>query len=136
MTESEIPAAVRMLLLERIHSYEQLESLLYLHGRRGEPCPAEVVAAALRIAADATVQALEELVANELVVAHRASGTVFRYSAATAALDASVAELARAYADQRLGVMKLMSAYAIERLRTGAIRAFSDSFLIGRKKDG
>jgi len=39
MTEFEIPEAVRVLLLERVHSYKQLESLLYLYGRRGEGKP-------------------------------------------------------------------------------------------------
>jgi hypothetical protein len=43
--------------------------------------------------------------------------------------------LERVYAEQRLAVIKLMSDNAIERLRTGAARAFVDAFLIGRKKN-
>jgi hypothetical protein len=77
---------------------------------------------------------LADLVALELATARGAGGPEFRYAPATVALDAGVSALARAYADQRLEIMKLISANAIERLRTAAIRAFSDSFLIRRKR--
>ena len=134
MTDSAIAAEVRTLVAERLHGYEQLEALLFLHARPGEECPAEAVAAALRIPVEAAAGALEDLVAHGLAGAREASRPVYRFAPSTPELRAAVASLARAYADQRLAVIKLMSENAIERLRTEATRAFADSFLIGRRK--
>ena len=36
----------------------------------------------------------------------------------------------------RLQVMNLMSVYAVQRLRTSALRAFASAFLLGKKRDG
>jgi hypothetical protein len=46
-----------------------------------------------------------------------------------------VNQLARAYALQRLEVVKLMTANAIKRLRTNALNAFAESFVIHKDKD-
>ena len=51
--------------------------------------------------------------------------------------EATIERLARAYKDQPMPVIKLMSANAIERVRTAALRTFADAFLIRKdKKDG
>ena len=45
--------------------------------------------------------------------------------------------LAQAYASRPIEVLSVLSADALERKRTSAIRMFADAFLIGgRKKDG
>lgn len=134
MTAPEVPAAVRDLIREQVHSYEELEALLFLHARPGEDCPPEAVAAALRVPADVAAAALGELAARGLARAAAAGGGAYRFGPATPALGAAVAALAAAYGEQRLAVIRLMSNNAIERLRTGATRAFADSFLIGRKR--
>jgi hypothetical protein len=136
MTGPEVAPAVRALIAERVHGFEQLEALLFLHARPNEECSAEAVAAALRIPDSASVDALEDLVARGLAGARPGPPRTYRFDPHTPELRAAVSGLERAYADQRLAVMKLMSEDAIVRLRSGATRAFADSFLIGRKKDG
>ena len=55
--------------------------------------------------------------------------------ASSEAIDATIEALARVYEERRLDVIKRMTANAIERVRTAAIRTFSDAFLLRRKKD-
>jgi hypothetical protein len=134
MSESDISAAARLLLRESVHTFEQLEALVLLYGARGNAWPESAIAEALKIPAEAAREALLELESRGLAAGeHQEAAPRYRY-AATSELDAAVRELVRAYHDNRLGVVKLMSDNAIHRMRTGAIRAFSDAFLIGRKK--
>jgi hypothetical protein len=135
VSSAEIAAPVRALIAERLHGYEQLEALLHLHARPTEDCTPATMAAALRIPVDAAAAALEDLVGRGLARTAEGGGRSYRFAAATPELEATVAALARAYAEQRLAVIKLLSDNAIERLRTGAARAFVDAFLIGRRRD-
>jgi hypothetical protein len=135
MSDHEIAAPVRALIAERVRGYEQLEALLYLHARADASHAADAVAAALRIPVEAAAGALEDLAARGLAAAAPESAHAYRFAPATPELHAAVAMLERVYAEQRLAVIKLMSDNAIERLRTGAARAFVDAFLIGRKKN-
>jgi hypothetical protein len=135
MSETDISAAARLLLHERVHTFEQLEALVLLYGARGNARPESAIAEALKIPAEAAREALLELESRGLAAGERQEAAPrYRYSAGTTELDAAVRELVRAYHDNRLGVVRLMSDNAIHRMRTGAIRAFSDAFLIGRKK--
>ena len=135
MSGSGIEATVRALVAERVHGYEQLEALLFLRACPTEDCTPEGVAAALRIPVESATAALEDLVKRGLVSARESGPHAYRFDPATPELRAAVAGLERAYAEQRLAVIKLLSDHAIERLRTGATRAFADSFLIGRRKN-
>lgn len=135
MSGPEIEATVRALVAERVHGFEQLEALLFLRARPTEECTSEAVAAALRIPVASATAALEDLVKRGLASARESAPQAYRFDPATLELRAAVAGLERAYAEQRLAVIKLLSDHAIERLRTGATRAFADSFLIGRRKN-
>jgi hypothetical protein len=134
MSETDIPAAAGSLLRESVHTFEQLEALDFLYGGRGSAWPESAVAEALKIPVEAGREALRELESRRLAASEHGEEPRYRYSAGTTELDAAVRSLVRAYHDNRLGVVKLMSDNAIHRMRTGAIRAFSDAFLIGRKK--
>jgi hypothetical protein len=46
-----------------------------------------------------------------------------------------VEALVVAYREQSAAVLSTMSIYAIERIRSGPIRAFADSFVLGKPKD-
>jgi DNA-binding MarR family transcriptional regulator len=134
MSGAELPDAVRRLLAERVHAFEHLETLLYLYGRPAEAYAPAALAAALRIPEDAAAEALDHLV--EMGLAARSDeGRAGRYAPQTAEVAAAVAALAAACRDRRLAVMKLMSANAIERMRSNAARTFVDAFLIGRRKN-
>ena len=55
------------------------------------------------------------------------------------ALDEAIGNLAESYDENRLEVINLMNTNAIERVRTSAMRAFANSFLLGgggKKNDG
>jgi hypothetical protein len=134
MSETDIPAAAVFLLRESVHTFEELETLAFLYGGRGTAWPESALAEALKIPVDAAREALLALESRGLAASEHAERQRYRYSAATIESEAAVGALVRAYHENRLGIVKLMSENAIHRMRTGAIRAFSDAFLIGRKK--
>jgi predicted ArsR family transcriptional regulator len=134
MSGFEIEAPVRTLVAERVHGYEQLEALLFLHAHATEDSTPEAVAGTLRIPVEAATRALEDLVERGLASVQEGGRRAYRFDPATPEVAAAVAALARVYAEQRLAIIKLLSDHAIERLRTGAARAFADSFLVGRRK--
>lgn len=135
-----IPTAVTELLRDRVETYEQLEVLLALHATPHRPWHADALAEALRTSAELVAAALAGLVAGGLV-ATSGTGlrTEYRYAPDPERPDdaAAVDALATAYATQRLELVKLMSANAIERVRAAAARTFADAFLLkGGRKDG
>lgn len=97
--------------------------------RRAPGVPA-AVAVALRIEATSAQAALAALLEQQLLEVPPADPPQgYRYAAAGSRLTQSVDRLARLYAEQRLEVIKQMSANAIERLRSSAARAFADAFI-------
>ncbi|MGH8143693.1 MAG: hypothetical protein ACREU2_14395 [Steroidobacteraceae bacterium] len=132
----ELDTDVRRLLLEQITTYEQLETLLLLHAQPAQGWSAPAVAAAVRIQEDSAAAALNELVAQRLV-SFKSDGakSEYQYAAADAAAASAVDRLSQAYSQQRLEVVKQMSANAIERVRSSAARTFSDAFIFRRKRD-
>jgi hypothetical protein len=135
MTGADIPHAVRAWLYEHVRTYDELETLLLLHRQRDRDWSAAALAEALKIAPAVAAEALAEF-ARRGLAAPGAAPDAFRYRPATPELELLVDHLARAYADDRLTVIELMTANAIERMRTGAMRVFADAFVVGRKKDG
>jgi class 3 adenylate cyclase len=137
MAADDIPGDVERLLFEALESYEQLEALLLLveepHLRRG----ADDVAAKLGMPEEAAREALDHLRERGLAVASATGDRVlYGYGAPSPDRDAAIRALARIYRERPAEIAKRMTANAIERLRTSAIRTFSDAFLLrGSKKD-
>ncbi|HEX4025662.1 MAG TPA: hypothetical protein VHX52_13315 [Steroidobacteraceae bacterium] len=132
----ELDTEVRRLLFEQVTSYEQLEALLLLHGRPAQGWSVAAVAVALRIDAASAASALDELVSQRLAAPQTGPlGPEFHYAAGQSGAGDSVDRLAQAYSEQRLEVVKQMSANAIDRVRSSAARTFSDAFIFRRKKD-
>jgi hypothetical protein len=129
MGVTEIPSPVQAFLLEHIESYEQLEILLLLRLEATEIWSEARISARLGLSATLTADALSALLAHGLV---RRQGEPPRcvFAPRSEALDQVVTELARSYASQRLEILKLMSANAIKRMRTDALRAFADAFVL------
>jgi hypothetical protein len=132
---SAIPENVRAFLREHVASYEQLEVLLFLHTYPEQTWSPAAVAAELHIADDLATSALDELSRRSIV---DASGQQ-RHARYRLGSDDKLRQLvdlvARAYADNHLDMVRLMSANAIERIRATVARAFIDAFLIGRKRE-
>lgn len=145
-SEKRLPAEVRALLRERIESYEELETLLALERRRGAGQTPGELCAAIAVNAALIQRALRALESRSLVERRSAGrtppaagsapqpGQRYFYSPASAELDNAVRALAKAYTEQPIPIIKLMSENAIQRLRTGAARAFADAFILRKDK--
>jgi DNA-binding transcriptional ArsR family regulator len=140
MDDGMIPEDVTNLLRGYIESFEQLEIMLLLHRTRAESSTTDAVASALNLSPDAAATALEKLSRVGLAELLIDGGTRrYRCRQGVADLEATLHKLAEVYEENRLDVIKLMNKNAIERVRTSAMRAFSDAFFVGgggKKKDG
>jgi len=129
----ELPEDVRALLHEHIESYEHLETLLLLRRERYEQWTSETLAARLRVRPELIESALASLKASGLVETLGVAPTRFAYRPASSGLDGAVGRLAREYAERPILIIQLMSANAIERLRTAALHTFADAFVLHKK---
>jgi DNA-binding MarR family transcriptional regulator len=137
MDEPEIPGDVQALLRDRIDSYEELEILLLLAGEPAVTFTAEATGERLNIAVPRAANALHRLRAGGLAESSRGeAGTLYRYSPRNLRLASSVELLVREYRDNRLGIVKVLTANAITRMRTATLRAFADAFVLNREKEG
>lgn len=129
----------KALLRDHIESFEQLEILLLLHRRRSDTLDSDAVALDLKLDPDIVSESLVHLSRARLAVRVEGRPRLFRYGPDRPGLDAAVSNLAESYDDNRLEVINLMNTNAIDRVRTSAMRAFANSFLLGgggKKNDG
>jgi hypothetical protein len=132
-----IPADILDLLRHRVSSLEELEILLLLRRTSGRAWEVFEIARELGLTdsiVENTLAALRS--AGFFAVAGSGPNLVWRYAPASAESSALLDRLAQVYDDRRLEVMRLLSTQALERVRTSAVRAFADAFVIGRKRDG
>ncbi|HZT03925.1 MAG TPA: hypothetical protein VFA39_16860 [Steroidobacteraceae bacterium] len=134
----DLPEDVRALLHEHIETYEQLEVLLLLRRERYEEWTVAGLAARLRLREELVASALEGLRAGGLVTATAtAAAPRFAYRPASSGLDAATGRLDHEYAERPIRIIQLMSANAIDRVRTAALHTFADAFVLKKdKKDG
>ena len=131
----DLPDDVRALLHEHIESYEQLEVLLLLRRERHEPWTIVALAARLHIREELIGSALDGLKSGGLVIATGSPPEPrFAYGPASSDLDAAAGRLDREYAERPIRIIQLMSANAIDRVRTAALHTFADAFVL-KKKD-
>ncbi len=133
---SDLPDDVRALLQEHIESYEQLETLLLLRRERYEEWTVEGLATRLRVQAELIGPALAGLEASGLVGTIGQAPPRFAYRPASSGLDIAVGRLEREYAERPILIIQLMSANAIDRLRTAALHTFADAFVLSDKDKG
>jgi hypothetical protein len=124
---------VRLFLRGHMTSFERLEVLMFLSRNDTQAWSAEQTSERLSMSVELVRDALEGLESSGLV--RRLADSAFQFAPSTPALASAVAELAAAYREQSAAVMSAMSIYAIERIRSGPMRAFSDAFMLERKKD-
>jgi DNA-binding MarR family transcriptional regulator len=127
---------IAALLRDLVASFEQLEALLALHS-----VPAQwldVVDLATRVGAptDALDDALHQLHMRGLVQRQQTEQAQRWQYAPSSEAAARVDRLADLYQRQRLEIMRVLSAQAVDRIRNAASRAFADAFVIGRRKNG
>ncbi len=135
--EQPIPEDVVALLRDRVTSLEQLEVVLRLRAESATHWRVEDMADRVGLPPDVTEAALLALSVAELVAFVREGDEPrWFYRPATAALDEQLERLAEWHRARPLELMRLLNAQAMDRIRNSAARAFSEAFVIGRKKDG
>ena len=135
MAGSGISPALRSFLRERIHSYEQLELLLLVRQMPTQAWSLELIGKRLKVPESVALEAASNLHDSgllEMVFDDR--NRVYRYKPATPELARLAEELAQAFEEERLAVVRLMNENAVERVRTAAMRMFADSFVLGKKR--
>lgn len=130
VTNRDVPFEVRDFLAKNIASYEHLELLLFL--RKSGPATADAMASAARIPPSFVDEALLHLVKRGLI--HK-EGMNFSFAPSENGVAAVVDSLALIYDDDRLAIMNVMNANAIERVRNQALYVLADAFIVGRKKE-
>jgi hypothetical protein len=128
-----IPEEVRRLLRQHVASFEQLQVLLLLGRSSDAQWIGPTIAAELGISPDASQLAADELAASGLL--ERVEALPHDYYRSVVPLPLSQA-LQKAYEDNRLELINLMSANAFDRLRTSALRTFTRAFRLRANDDG
>lgn len=132
---NELSAEIVGLMRDRIEDYEQLEILQLLWSERDVWWSAAELAARLPLDEERIEAACRKLEKSRLTCSRvKADLLSFTYAPATAHIGLLVDQLFQAYQDSPIEVVKHMSANAIERVRTAALQAFADAFVIGRDK--
>jgi hypothetical protein len=129
-----IPAELQNFLRNYVETYEQLEVLLVIAREPERAWPEQEVRAMIAAPsrdADAAVKGL----AASGVLADVSTDTTVRLQAASSHRD-HLRLLLEAYRTNALGLMNQLTANAIERVRTSALRAFSGAFVLNRRRDG
>ena len=130
--QTEILAGLEGFLRAHVPSYDHLETLLLLRRRGDDTWTVAAVAAELHCAPSAAAESLAELAEHGLLTT---AGAAYRYAPVEPADAAMVDKLLHAYDVDRLAVVHLMNANAFERVRNHALSAFTEAFVLGRKKD-
>jgi len=136
MHADEPPPDVQELLREHIESYEQLELLLIIRADMESVWTEETLATRFRIPTSLVLAALDGLEsAGFIEVRRQGSEQRYVYLRQSDKVEATISSLAMAYRENPIPIVKLMSANAIERLRTAALRTFADAFILKKDKN-
>jgi hypothetical protein len=135
MADFEVPADVQCFLLEYVESLEQLEILVLLERRIERAWSALEVADELRVRDSVAEEELRRLCDRGLLVlAGSTSNTSYRYEPISQSLAVMAQRLVETYDAQRVAIMRLMTANAIQRLRAGALGLFCNAFVFGKRE--
>jgi len=131
----EIPDDALALLRDTVSSFEQVEALLLLQREATREWSAMDIAEQLTLPVESLGPFLDALALEGLVV-RRIDGVEvrWRYAPADAKRDQAVIGLLEIYERRRLVVIRLLTSFAMQRIRDAAVRAFADSFMLGKKK--
>ena len=125
---------VRDFLRDHVSTYEELEALVFLARRRRRSATAAEVGAGARMPTLIAVKALDDLRRGGLVDEVREDRrTSYVFWPATPELARVAERFVEVYEANPVDVIQLMSAAALDRLRSTASRAFAEAFVIRRR---
>jgi hypothetical protein len=119
----ELGERLRLFLRDNVSSYEALETLFLLARNAGRAWSAAEVAAELNVTLESIGEALAQLVGvgGLVEVTRPSTSLLYRYAPSDDSRAQQVTQLLRAYDERRLSVVRMMSANALERVRSAAI---------------
>jgi DNA-binding GntR family transcriptional regulator len=132
--DKSIPAAVRELVRDTIHSLEQLELLLRLQAEPTRALTVDCLSTELGLAPELCRAALQHLRESGLV--HAQPPAHWQYAPGDERLGAAVRALADSYLQQRVELMMLIADDAVGRVRRGAREMFNETLRLRRKPEG
>jgi hypothetical protein len=127
----QIPEPVRAFLMAFVHTFDELQVLLWLRRLEPETFDAARVHTELAMREDAALTALDALAERGLVRSETNASASFRY-APPAPLRALVSELAEAHARAPFALVEIMSNNALVRVRSSAIQTFGEALSLRR----
>jgi predicted transcriptional regulator len=133
---SSLPVGLAAFMRDHVSTYEELDTLLFLASSPARAWSCEEIAESLNVTVDSIETALDALlVVGNLVQTEQQSGrSTFRYAPGSDFVRDQVAHLQRAYAEERMDVVQVMTANAMERVRSSAARRLADAFRFERSK--
>lgn len=132
--------AVRRLLESTIDTFEKLAIVLALF-RSTRPLTIADLVRALDLELDQVRKILAELLRDDLVAIEAAEAGELQGAGQIVRLvpkdgdGAALSELAQAYEEDSVLVVKALSAISVDRIRSMAARTFADAFQLRRKKE-
>jgi len=141
MLPEALSADVLAFLRAHVESYEHLAILLLVFRERLRDWSEGELVDRLRIPPPLAATAVQDLSSAGLLRvvppgSGAGTGGANRYQyASCGATHATIAQLAQAFTDNPVQVVKALNANAIEKVRASAVRAFADAFVL-KKKDG
>ena len=134
MPDPEEPKSLKELLFETVETFEELEVLVWFHDRgEGSLGRATLIAQQTVAPEEAAEAALACLATRGILSASSADAGQFLYVPSSEAREA-VDRIVREYRENPVQVMGLMTANAIDRVRTAAARTFAESFRLRQPK--
>jgi hypothetical protein len=134
MSQADLSRELRNLLLEQIHSYEQLDAAVFLFRLPDRRATTDQLSTELKLSREAARDALDHLAGCGMLGVSSVESPTHHYELQPQ-FEPLIEELERFYEENRLELMSIMTANAIERMRTGALRAFANAFVLGKKRD-
>jgi len=125
---------LRLFLRENVAGFEHLETLLFFARSERRAFSSHELAAAVKLPEEALRGALADLMRTSPVIPIGGGDSASYRYAPSPEFEQQLEKLRTAYDEQRVLVLQLMSANAIERLRSAAARRLADAFHLDRRK--
>ena len=133
---SSLPVGLAEFMRDHVSTYEELDALLFLARSPTRAWSCADMGESLSVPVDSIETALDALLAvGSLVQTDQQSDQrMFRYAPGNDFIREQVAHLQVAYAEHRMDIVQVMTANAMERVRSSAARRLADAFRFERSK--
>jgi hypothetical protein len=124
------PASLQRFMDDCVRTFEQLEALLWFFAHQNESITVGSLAQTLGIAEPVLQEAVDGLVASNLLAHVAGSLDLIRYEPVSRELGENVERLAALHAQDRFEVVRVVAQNSMLRLRKSALQTFADCFVL------